>query len=85
MHVFLCLDCFTVCFCVFCASLLFLCTDSLSSCLIFVSSVWASLPEIKRWNGMELYIFADRVSWQGNTIAGIRQSVSILSLESTDL
>jgi len=47
---FLCLDCFTVCFCVFCASILFLCTDSLSSCLIFVSSLWASLPEIKRWN-----------------------------------
>ena len=49
---FLCLDCFTVCFCVFCASVHFLCTDSLSSCLIFVLSVWASLPEIKR-NGME--------------------------------
>jgi len=44
---------FNVCFCVFCASILFLCTDSMSSCLIFVSSVWASLPEIKRWNGME--------------------------------
>ena len=28
--------------------------DSLSSCLIFVSSVWASLPEIKtmEWNGL---------------------------------
>jgi len=80
---FLCLDCFTVCFCVFCASVLILCTDSPSSCLIFVSSVWASLPEIKRWNGTELYIFV--YSWQGNTIAGIRQSVSILSLESNDL
>ena len=36
------------------ASVLFLCTDSLSSCLIFVSSVWASLPEIKtmEWNGL---------------------------------
>ena len=31
----------------------------LSSCSIFVSSVssvWASLPEIKQWNGMELII-----------------------------
>ena len=45
-----------MCF-VFCASILFLCTDSLHSCLLFVSSVWALLPEIKRWNemhGMEL-------------------------------
>jgi len=49
--------CFTVCFCVFCAFILFLCTDSLSSCLIFVSSVWASLPEIKRWNGMEYQLY----------------------------
>ena len=40
-------------FCVFCASILLLCTDSPSSCPTFVSSVWASLPEIKRWNGME--------------------------------
>ena len=40
-------------FCVFCASVLFLCTDFLSSRLIFVSSVWASLLQIKRWNGMK--------------------------------
>jgi len=24
-------------------------------CIIFVSSVWASLPEIKRWHGMEIH------------------------------
>ena len=63
MHVFLCLDCFTVCFCVFCASVHFLCTDSLSSCLIFVLSVWASLPEIKRRNGMEWNIHGMVLQW----------------------
>ena len=31
----------------------FLCTDFMSACLILVSSVWAPLPEIKHWNGME--------------------------------
>ena len=48
--VLLCVVCF-LCFNVF------LCrpTDFLSSCLIFVSSVWASLPEIKRWYGMVWY------------------------------
>jgi len=63
MYVFLCFDCFTACCCVFCASVLFLCTDSLSSCLIFVSSVWASLPEIKRWNGIYLGPVAADFSW----------------------
>jgi len=36
----------------------FLCRPAdflLSSCLIVVSSVWASLPEIKRWYGMVWY------------------------------
>jgi len=29
-----------------------LCTDSLSSRIMFILSVWASLPEIKRLNGI---------------------------------
>jgi len=36
--------------CVFCACVVFLCTDLLFSCSICVFSVWASLTEIKRCN-----------------------------------
>ena len=42
---------FVVLLCVLCflCSYRFLCTDFLSSCLMFISPTWASLPDIKRW------------------------------------
>ena len=43
-------------FCVFCVFIVLSVHFLSSSCLLFVSSgfcIWASLPEIKRWNGME--------------------------------
>ena len=43
-------------FCVFCVFIILSVHFLSSSCLLFVSSgfcIWASLPEIKRWNGME--------------------------------
>ena len=44
-------------FCVFCVFIVLSVHFLSSSCLLFVSSgfcIWASLREIKRWNGMEL-------------------------------
>ena len=79
MYIFVFWLFYCVCFCVFCASVLFLSTDSLSSCLIFVSSVWASLPEVKRWNGMEyhyegtLYV-SDKNAWKECVTVGLSRN-----------
>jgi len=52
-----------------------LCTDSLSSSVMFVSSVWASLPEIKRWNGMELNYCT--IEGDGSLPAGSRETAPV--------
>jgi len=51
MYVFV--SCFTVCFVFSVLLSFFFVLIFCQSCLIFVSSVLASLPVIKRWNGME--------------------------------
>ena len=64
-------------FCVFCVFIVLSVHFLSSACLLFVSSgfcIWASLPEIKRWNGMEWNVWvcdsvvaANNLNWSQST------------------